>query len=736
MRWVAVPLSLGAVALVLSGVLDDGRAPGRSDASGATRRLVSSSGAEVAVGPTGNVRTLRNVGGGGPIALADESGGLYVADPVTGERRRADGPITRGRRGLEQQSALADGGLAVQATYRLGPSGVLHVNGAVTNRRLGARAVDVMFSLPLRAVEGHWQPTTTDDVRITGDSLRPQVKFPLGAVVAPRHAWAVAYAISPSRPVRFAIDVTANGSAATFTVREKLGLSAAGTGPLHNRAPFGFDIDLGVDRRWGLRSALARYYRRAPAFFRDLRGVPLGWRVLPGRGDPAEGLLRLHEAGRGAAGAQRLAQFAARDGWANDRRAGTLTFPYTIAGQREVTDLPSLPTSAAEADAAFRAWTHDPVPFAGPNAPNAYPSAEYQKALIRSSAVYGADGLPKAVIRRTPWGGNSVTYPVNPAPALDRGPAGPRTVGGDLLRRYIPRLLSNPDVDGIYVDTLSGWGLYFNYRPEHVAAARIPLTYADTTSVYGEAHRPAVYNVFSEQELLLRLRRQLHATGKLLMGNGVLLRGGHETAFTGFALDVIGSERAFADLLSSEDEAVFAQEVAYRKPNVALLYDGWDDPSQVDALWKHALLHGMFPSSPGTSLQRFNVAGAAPAQARRSPAEIKALHTYGPILVRLARAGWFPVTGVSAPAMRVERYGARNDFYLVILAGPDGASGRLAVDHSVLDWRRRARVTDVLARRDWGTKRAAAFMARPALRLAPGQLSVLRIRARTHGRGH
>ncbi len=59
--------------------------------------------------------------------------------------------------------------------------------------------------------------------------------------------------------------------------------------------------------------------------------------------------------------------------------------------------------------------------FSGHNFPNSYPDADGHKERIRNSGLFYEEGRYVVRIRNTKWGGNSVTFPVNPNPALYAG---------------------------------------------------------------------------------------------------------------------------------------------------------------------------------------------------------------------------------------------------------------------------------------------------------------------------
>ena len=75
------------------------------------------------------------------------------------------------------------------------------------------------------------------------------------------------------------------------------------------------------------------------------------------------------------------------------------------------------------------------------------------------------------------WGGQSMTFPLNPSPFLPSCAERP-SVADASLRNVALLLQQYPGLSGIYVDSLASWGSYYNHRREHFAAARCrwPMT--------------------------------------------------------------------------------------------------------------------------------------------------------------------------------------------------------------------------------------------------------------------
>lgn len=514
-----------------------------------------------------------------------------------------------------------------------------------------------------------------------------------------------------------------------FSLRQMWGFSPAASGALKSRAPFTFDVDLGVSPQWGFRSALQRYYDRSPQWFANPAGQPAcpggeaygAWQFIPTSYYENPTAYGYQMAGRGkwdpatGADATTLPQYGSNDEWSAAQAKCTRIYPYTIPGQREITDLDSLPQTRQDAMQDLRHWQHDPITFSANNETNTFSSAQQQQQLIANSAVLDANGDPALRVRNTQWCGNSVTFPTDANPRLYANDPSKLTLGRLLLDRYVPQMLSDPRVSGIFSDTLFEWGRYFDYAHDHFPAARIPLTYtADTqfptspgspaTSSYGTAYKAGLYNDFSNLEYLWALRDLLHHQGKTLMTNGLRALNGETRVFDGFASDVMGVEMTMNFMNGDDSNDAFYQDVAYHKPVLPMMYnnqlDGqgrpvtdWSNRDMVEQTWKDGLLYGMTPASSNTtSVDAVVAPGLLDAsQTGTQGLEVEYQKKYMPVARTLLSAGWQPVTGIhtnqaaNQQGVRVERYGSADDFYLVIYNRADTAvDTTFSVDHSML----------------------------------------------------
>lgn len=660
------------------------------------------------------------------IPLGPGDCGLFVNDPVAHTTYRIGSGVParfeNSSGGLKETATISAAKLAVEATYHFLPDGALAVDGVMTDLTQTDRVADIGFTLPLQAIAGAWQANVATETPIAAD-MKPasQTDFSLAAVVGPKNQYAVAYSIPPDRPQRFEMTYSPAGG---FTILVKFGLSPDAKGPLHSRAPFSFTIDV-VNGNWGLRSALQRYYSRSPEWFDDrvhhygfwTSGIPTDFSTFDAS------VYAFHGSGSHSIHVQTLDEYTMNEAWRFDAAHGIFNLAYIIPGQLEITHLKSLPANYDQAMADLKTWTHAPSFFSGHNFPNSYPDPVAHKQRILNSGLFDPDGHYVVRIRNTKWGGDSVTFPVNPNPKL-YADADKETTARYLLG-YVRKMMTSPYMNGSITDSLGGFSAYYNYRHEHFAYEQVPLTYQDGVL------KPAIFNGISETEFLWGLRDLLHANGKFVAANDTQYKVSPPNPlkplpFMTYALDIVTSEGA--SRMASVENPMLYRMMSYRKPLMFHIHDtDWKRLSSAQdiELVKNSILGDFFLSggpttSPGSSDEFYEV----PAQ------EIEYQRKYTPVLRLLAKAGWEPVTGVKTgdAAVLAERYGGQKDFYLV-LYNTGGVKKHLAIsiDPTAVDWPASSRVEEILSSADFQT-RAKAMRETGRLTLSAGEELVLHIR--------
>ncbi len=255
--------------------------------------------------------------------------------------------------------------------------------------------------------------------------------------------------------------------------------------------------------------------------------------------------------------------------------------------------------------------------------------------IVESCLLHAPDGLPQMKIRTTAWGGDSVTFPLNANPGLfaDTDAA---TIGKTQLATVAAMHDDNPKLDGTYVDSLGAWGEYNNYRAEHFAYTRTPLSFEPTSG------RSIINNRFTLLEFLWELGDLLHERDDLLFANGV-----HQNRrFHAYACDILGVE--------GHNYLEQKRTIAGQKPFLLLIYDIHTDVAQMEHWFNLCGFYGIYPSYGNMSVFK----------TPEIYAPVAALNNkYVPTLQKMTGAGWQPVTQArsSDPEVWLERWGPGAD---------------------------------------------------------------------------
>ena len=627
--------------------------------------------------------------GDGLTLTLDDAGGLAEVRVGTQNVRRGDLPSGiwvqpwRGRR-LPVAGSLSTSGGRVQQSSQSGMDGLsvdcrwtaqadlIRCDGAVTDRSGQERGVELIVSLPVGDGRWRWWQNILEDMPLAAANLDD---LTFSAITSADAGLSLAVPADSPADCHFGWSEELG-----YHLRFRFGLSALASGELKSSAPFSFTISR-VDPRWGLRDAALRYQKANPAAFVKrakhdglwLFGEPKI--VLP---DPEN--YGFHEGGP--------------TGWEFDEEHGIATCPYIVPGQREIQRLDSLPASASEAMRLFRGWR---PPSDSPRAGRGWDDPE----VIENCLLHDRQGQPQVVIRETPWAGNSVTFPVNANPWLFDG-SGRRTVGRMLVDYSATRHRQIPALDGMYIDSLGMWGDYDNFRQEHFAYARLPLSYDASSG------RPMIPNHLSLLEFLQGLGEVLHPDGKLVFGNGI-----HPTRrFQALAVDVLGVE--------GRGQLEHKRTIAGSKPFLLLIYNIHTRPAEMEQWFNRCAHWGIYPSFGNITLFRTPESYAPIAQLN---------NRYVPSMREVTEAGWQPVTHVRASGgALVERWGPGSNgaTYLTVFSAR-ATTTTLTLDTAALGLGTRFVARDLLTG-DQFSARAAAGGATLSVRLSAGRVRMLRLR--------
>ena len=617
-----------------------------------------------------------------PAALAGRCS-LFVGD--YGRREFWHVPREAGTDDLRAE--LTDAGLSVKATF-VQRADAVEVTGWVHDTTGEDRAVDVCLTLPAGGDDWQWWQDIGRPYGLRNDAAVATNDFPLACVT--KDDAGVALGIPPDSPCVFALEYT---PVTGLMARVKLGLTKHASGDLHSRAPFRFCV-FPVDPTWGFRDALRRYYDLYPDLFQRRAKAEGLWLFAfpPGKLPNPQHYAYWEGGPRGAKQAI---------------KNGIGCYPYRIPVQRSIVRLPKLPADYDEAMTFFDSYAPDHSGFGGEGTKKQIENAAIHDAHghydIRIRDDVGADVKPKNPI-------NMVVFSVNCNPNLFAD-TDALTPAKDDLSRVTQRLATNPEIAGVYLDSMTGWsGRKLNFRRDHFRYETIPLTYDDVSG------RVAIHGKFDGVQFLKGLGEVLHPTGRLVFQN---LGHAPEYAWYWFYGDVCGCEGAFRGL--SDAQYDFFRASACQKPVLLLDYatvvgrsTGLDTRTGMEKYFKYATAYGFYP--------------AIGRHCDKAYQDHKDLYdTYIPIIKRLSAAGWKPVTGArtSADGVRLERFGPHEGTMYLTVFNPTDKSKLADVTWQldVLGWRNVRHVTSLLTGEaiDAGT----SF----ALDLPPMGLEVLCVRS-------
>ena len=486
-----------------------------------------------------------------------------------------------------------------------------------------------------------------------------------------------------------------------FRITYDLGLSTATT-----KSPSKATVSFWIytqDPKWGMRSAVAKYYALNPASFttsastlgawvlastRPISSVPdwqdFGWAYHEQDNeldfDNANGILALHYVNSAA--------------WGRDfsQYAGQPQPPYStlIAG--------------LESELNSTGLTEDGVP------------ASKMAQSVLDTAPHDENGRHRLDYNSFFWKPRGLqNYPMLPDPDI------PGSRYGIVKQYSVDHRVSsakgsgNP-LDGIFLDNM---GLTYanveNYRKSLWAYLNTPLSFSYAT------RRPTAYSGDAMAKFCVALRSYLHGKGLVLMGSS------SSVSYSWFAnvLDVVGGEAQGADPI---DKAYIRRALSYGKPWTNLFVPikdtGPPTAPEVLAYLRQALLLGYFPGFTGAYW-------ANPSSYERDRGLFQ---QYIPLIRTVAAAGWRPVHGVttSQPMIYVERFDdERGDvLYLTAQNGADTTRAfQLTLDAAALRIEDGSvTVTELLSGRTLSASRIPRDV-RFSDTLAPGETVVYRVEA-------
>jgi hypothetical protein len=296
-------------------------------------------------------------------------------------------------------------------------------------------------------------------------------------------------------------------------------------------------------------------------------------------------------------------------------------------------------------------------------------NGRHAKALL-ASGYHDEQGRFAALFQRTPWC-NGAVWSMNSLPGIagEVTDFGLKWNAGEKARLYGPE--RKGDLDGEYVDSSEGYvTAVLDYRRDHLAAARAPLT-------FDAAFRPAVFRGLIAAGYVQALAEDVHAMGKLMMANGTPGR----LWFLAPHLDVMGTETDWNH--GGQWRPMAHRELLYRralcgpKPFCFLMNTdfGQFPYEKVERYMKRSLAYGMFPGFFSHNASEGHYFARPELYNRDRPLFRK----YVPLVKRVAEAGWEPLTQARSedPAFLIERFG--QDYLTVFNDGGEAREGIVRV---------------------------------------------------------
>jgi hypothetical protein len=556
------------------------------------------------------------------VALCDVSTGEYIPGTVAGGDAATGWQLEFGAARARATLVVASRGEALRFTCDL------------QGENLPARGMLLRFAFPFDAIGWQWyqdmqsaKPITPSDIRENVVPLRAYADLPewrdqpsLRMGYANRNFCTVVagpvglcLAVPLDRPSIFRTSY--NGPQKRLEMVYDFALSPDTRRP--NAVSFAFDL-YACDPAWGMRSALERYYRIYPEFFKVYAREQGQWMAFA----------RLSEIDNANEFLFGLQEGASEPEY--DDKLGVLSASYfTHAGMfanipgydPEKDPMPSYEAQVAAVETQFKRTTNLSGLYekVGLHTPEG-------KLDVRKSSVYGHLLAQITLDPELPYGEWTLKRTQTQTEHLKR------TKGGDL--------------DGFYYDGLSS-GL--DYNPEHFKTADAPCLWDPV------AKKPFLNNFFASVEFARAAAELLRPKGQITMMNGAL----GSSFYVAPWLDILGAETG---LRIPRESFNYIRTIIHHKPFLTLLKGNYEKNlgrAEVELFMKRCLAYGVYPGFFDWSPSGLGPGGQYHSHPRYYERDRDLHRKYLPLCRALALAGWEPVTHArsSAPAVFVERFG-------------------------------------------------------------------------------
>ena len=549
-------------------------------------------------------------------------------------------------RDVAAKSDWATGDDAAKSNLKLVPTrGAGRESCTIIDTTGGDRAATLAFTIPLDAVGGTW----CDDPQISrtieagknysnlsdgaGGVDNSASLYPLAVVVRGETATVLACPPDVPRMVRFVYDATAKELRAEFD----FGLS-----PIPQNFPSRADatiITYEVPAQWAFRRAIAKYQEMFPAVF--ARRVKHAGLWLP-FGETAA----IEHAEDFGFGFHEIAdsQVAGNSTRVTDDDAklncGSYLYvePQTYWQWHKGEGRGSYEQRLAQLEADAKAG-------------DGFSRGTIVSGIIREGGKRDLYEEPVAYTPQLPWGNN-------PDPAIpDDAARGYLSKANFEFNRLEPLLgwhgKPTLGVDGVYVDSMEGWGEILNFNRDHWRVTSHPLTFHPWN------HKVCLLNFWGTYAWVKEMSTRLRKKDMILLGNDAFYRRWQLAPW----VDVPGREYKWLDDAGKfaqvpDERYLYFRSMSGRKPYLMLMNNGYEDGSIMEKYFQRSTFWAVYPSMyfGHTSANEVWYWSNPQWYNRDRPLFKK----YVPMIRKLDAAGWQPVPLASAsPAfIRIERFGS------------------------------------------------------------------------------
>jgi hypothetical protein len=570
----------------------------------------------------------------------------WAADAVPHEVERAHWRVRDVAANSNSMRADACGQLKLKLDAMIRPADVWKSSCLVSDLAGQDRAVTLIFSLPVP--EGQWvwwdDPQRRREVRGEKVFLNTVEKaggmhdaaslYPLAVISNELRSICVAVPVDEPRMVRFVMDPVRRELRAEFD----LGLSDVPE-KFKSRADASVMVWEGL-KRWAFREGLARYYQLFPkAFERRVKeaGIWMPFADLRAVDKVKDFGFAFHEIADhqvvDVPSGRKLIDFdhgvacgvyayvEPQTYWQEYRGKGKGTYEERLA---------QLETEA--------------------NSGNPAAQGAMTSAVIRASGKRDIWLEDVAYTPQRPWGLNCSPFVPGDAEKkwLSKGQYEIERLE-KLIDAYEP---TGSKIDGVYVDSMEGWGEFMNFDKRHWKVTRHPLTFDPATK------KVALLNFWGTVEWVREMSERLHVKKKALMGNDAYYFKWQLAPW----VDVPGREYGWFEgekfVPLAEERYLFLRAMANQRPYLMLMNNRFDRGEVMEKYFQRNLFYAVFPSMYYGHTSTNEVwYFSNPEWYNR---DRKLFTKYVPMIRKLDGAGWevVPYAQAEPEGVRVERYGS------------------------------------------------------------------------------